>query len=121
MGKITDLYKLSLYQFSSNLLLTFLCVYVKSVAEAQYASKRQVPIIPLKYEKGFKESGWLGLLIGSLLYYQVDTDMALMNSLPKIKDALKKHIKLADDSLAKGRLANSILSHFNIINQCRIY
>ena len=62
--------------------------------EAQYASHRNVPIIPLKYEEDFNASDWLGLLISSTLYYDVHSDESLMRNLPDIKKALDIHYKL---------------------------
>ena len=60
--------------------------------EAQYAINTcNKHTIPLRYEKDFKATGWLGLLIGSDLYYEVHSDDALMANLPKIKQALDKH------------------------------
>ena len=60
-------------------------------AEAEYATKTNKHIIPLKYEKDFEPTGWLGLLMGSELYYLVHSDEDLMSNLPKIKQALDKH------------------------------
>ena len=62
-------------------------------SEAEYATLNKKKIIPLKYEKTFdlKGSGWLGLLIGGQLYYEVDTDESMMKNLPQIVEALEYH------------------------------
>ncbi|KAL3889424.1 hypothetical protein ACJMK2_001768 [Sinanodonta woodiana] len=38
-------------------------------AEAEYAFKRGKIIIPLKMERGYEPDGWLGILIGTKVFY----------------------------------------------------
>ena len=76
--------------------------FVWSLTEAQYASYLNVPIIPLKYECGFKPRSWLGIIIGPLLYYDVHSSESLMQSLPKIKEAVDSHRKTGG-SLPRGK------------------
>ncbi|XP_072021479.1 uncharacterized protein [Amphiura filiformis] len=47
--------------------------------EAEYAYKRNVPIIPLKIDD-FTPDGWLGAICGSNMYYHVGTDEMLNTS-----------------------------------------
>ena len=56
--------------------------------EANYADKRKKRFIPLKYED-HDPSGWLGLLIGTLIYYDVST----VEALEKNFEAIVKDIK----------------------------
>ena len=54
--------------------------------EAQYAHQQDVDIIPLMMEKGYKPTGWLGLIIGTRLYFDfhsaaVETDAAFMQQI----------------------------------------
>ena len=65
----------------------------KKNTEAQYASHLKKHIIPLKYDD-HKPSGWLGLMINSLLYYDVRTEQSLINNLPEIKKALDERINM---------------------------
>jgi hypothetical protein len=37
--------------------------------EAQYAMQREVPVIPLMLEDGYRADGWLGILIGTRMWY----------------------------------------------------
>ena len=37
--------------------------------EAQYALQKKKPLIPLKLTQGYEADGWLGLLLGTLLWY----------------------------------------------------
>ena len=37
--------------------------------EAQYAMQREVPTIPLLLEDGYRADGWLGMLIGTRMWY----------------------------------------------------
>ena len=59
------------------------------LTEAQYARDQGRLIIPLKYED-YRPSGWLGFMINSMLYYDVRTDEAMMESLPSIMKRLDK-------------------------------
>ncbi|XP_072016277.1 uncharacterized protein [Amphiura filiformis] len=45
--------------------------------EAEYAFQKDKVIIPLKVEKDFQPTGWLGLLMGTALYYQAHSDEML--------------------------------------------
>ncbi|XP_072036783.1 uncharacterized protein [Amphiura filiformis] len=51
--------------------------------EAQYASYKGKPIIPLKFDD-HKPDGWLGLLICSVLYHDVQSVNAMFKNLPSI-------------------------------------
>ena len=57
------------------------------VPEAQYAANKKKHIVPLKYED-HEPSGWLGIMINALLYYDVSTDAAMLTNLPNIIRAL---------------------------------
>ncbi|XP_072022082.1 uncharacterized protein [Amphiura filiformis] len=57
--------------------------------EAQYAFFLKKPIVILKYDR-HTPTGWLGLQINNLLYYDVQTEEAMMGNLPKIKEQLDK-------------------------------
>ena len=48
-----------------------------SFTEAQYAFQTNTLTIPLKVEENFEPKGWLGLLMGTALYYQAHTDEML--------------------------------------------
>lgn len=63
--------------------------YYVTFTEAQYASKCQKQIVPLKYEN-YEPSGWLGFMISQLLYYDVQTDEAMTEHLPSIIRAFDK-------------------------------
>eukprot|EP01052_Picozoa_sp_SAG31_P013520 SAG31_NODE_814_length_11876_cov_16.478984_1_plen_1874_part_00 len=53
--------------------------------EAQYAMQREVPTIPLMLVDGYKADGWLGMLIGTRMWYgfhgQVLTDDSLFEAM----------------------------------------
>ena len=42
--------------------------------EAQYAYKRKRPVIPLLVQDGYDPDGWLGLIVGTKLYYKFCSD-----------------------------------------------
>ncbi|XP_072033009.1 uncharacterized protein [Amphiura filiformis] len=52
--------------------------------EASYAYKMKKPIIPLLVEDGYDPDGWLGALVGMLLYYKVISKDTLSKQLPLI-------------------------------------
>ena len=37
--------------------------------EAQYAMQREVPVVPLLLVEGYRADGWLGMLMGTRLWY----------------------------------------------------
>ncbi|EDO33720.1 predicted protein, partial [Nematostella vectensis] len=38
-------------------------------SEAEYAYTQKKPIVPLMMENGYKPDGWLGMIMGSKLYF----------------------------------------------------
>ncbi|XP_072168197.1 uncharacterized protein [Diadema setosum] len=55
--------------------------------EATYAYKLKKAIIPLQLEEGYDADGWLGALVGTLLYYKMySSQVALDNFQPLIKE-----------------------------------
>ena len=62
-------------------------LYLIIFTEAQYASHLKKHIIPLKYDN-HKPSGWLGIMINNLLYYDVRTEQSLMDNFSEIKKAV---------------------------------
>ena len=44
------------------------------IAEANYAYKLKRPIIPLLMEEGYDPDGWLGIILGTKLYYKFTCD-----------------------------------------------
>ena len=77
-------------------------------SEAQYASHLQRHIIPLKYEE-YQPTGWLGLMINSLLYYEVQTDELMMKNLPKIIKAIERQT-LGEDP--EGELLPLLMNNY---------
>jgi len=57
--------------------------------EAEYAYTRKKCLIPVMVEKGYKPDGWLGILVGSKLYYNMfNTDM-MQQSIPGLVTAVE--------------------------------
>ena len=50
--------------------------------EAQYAYKCKKPIIPVRCQEGYDADGWLGFIIGSMLYYDLSTPNSFEQNLP---------------------------------------
>lgn len=63
-------------------------------SEAEYAFQLKKTIIPLKMERNFEAREWLGLIIGTKLYYEFTDKYPFeekMNGL--LKEVLKNHQK----------------------------
>ena len=58
--------------------------------EAKYAYNKDVPIIPVKVSADFEPRGWLGALVGTSLYYVVDSEETLQKNFPNLLRAIKK-------------------------------
>ena len=54
------------------------------LAEAGYAFELDKKIVPIKIDKGFKPTGWLGPLIGNKMYYVMKTVDDVSRELPNI-------------------------------------
>ena len=57
--------------------------------EAEYAYTRKKTLIPVMVEKGYKPDGWLGILVGSKLYYNVFTTEMMQSSIPGLVTAVE--------------------------------
>lgn len=42
-------------------------------SEAEYSYQREVPILPLLLQPGYKADGWLGAMVGTKLYVNLST------------------------------------------------
>lgn len=50
--------------------------------EAEYAYTRKKPLIPVMFERGYKPDGWLGIIMGSKLYYNMHNTDEMAESIP---------------------------------------
>lgn len=66
-------------------------------SEAEYARKRKKIIIPCKMEKGFDPSGWLGILIGSKVFYDFSGKYPFENKIQELLRVVKSHLKTVTD------------------------
>ena len=66
--------------------------WVFSSPEAQYAKSLKKTLVPLRYQK-FSPSGWLGLMVNPLLYYNVETSFELRSNLPRILEAVERGVR----------------------------
>ena len=56
--------------------------------EAEYAYTRKKPLIPVMFERGYKPDGWLGILMGSKLYYNMFNSDEMADSMPGLVNAV---------------------------------
>ena len=50
--------------------------------EAEYAYTKKKPLIPVMFEKSYKADGWLGIIMGSKLYYNMYNSDEMADSVP---------------------------------------
>jgi len=80
--------------------------------EAEYAYTRKKTLIPVKVEKGYDPDGWLGILVGSKLYYNAHNADVMAQAIPGIvtaveaihKDSLKPKFLQSNNGEAKADL-----------------
>ena len=68
--------------------------------ECVYAARLNRKIIPLMAEDGYTGDGWLGLLIGPLLYYEAYTTEALEQSLRAVMSKELRRMELGREVTA---------------------
>lgn len=66
-------------------------------SEAEYARKRKKIIIPCKMEKGFDPSGWLGILIGSKIFYDFSGKYPFEKKMQELLRVVNSHLKTVTD------------------------
>ena len=57
--------------------------------EAEYAYTKKKCLIPVKVEKSYEPDGWLGILVGSKLYYNVHNQETMAASIPSLITAVE--------------------------------
>ena len=60
--------------------------------EAQYAYKCRKPIIPVRCQEYYDADGWLGFIIGSMLYYDISTPDSFRQNLPGLLKEVARHM-----------------------------
>ena len=58
--------------------------------EAEYAYTKKKPMIPVMLEKNYDADGWLGIIMGSKLYYNMHTIDEMQASLPGLVGEVRK-------------------------------
>jgi len=58
--------------------------------EAEYAYTKKKPMIPVMLEKNYSADGWLGIIMGSKLYYNMHTMDEMQASLPGLVGEVRK-------------------------------
>ena len=54
------------------------------VSESEYIFRLHKDIIPLRLQQGYRPDGWLGILVGSRLYFDLSSEDLLRTNLPKL-------------------------------------
>ncbi|XP_038078512.1 uncharacterized protein LOC119745902 isoform X2 [Patiria miniata] len=67
--------------------------------EATYAYKQNIPIIPLLVEEDYRADGWLGALVGTLLYFKFFEDSQLEQNLPYLIQEIGNRGKVGADAV----------------------
>ena len=59
---------------------------------SQYAMQQHKHIVPLLTEHGYSPRGWLGLLLGSKMYFDVSEEEKVDVSLAGLRKELQRHV-----------------------------
>eukprot|EP00051_Salpingoeca_urceolata_P035300 m.29077 g.29077 ORF g.29077 m.29077 type:complete len:818 (-) comp9044_c0_seq1:266-2719(-) len=78
-------------------------------SEAEYAYVCQKRIVPLKVEEGFVPTGWLGILIGSKLWFELGSQL----STDQTVEALVRELEHGHDASATGSQATAERAQHN--------
>ena len=62
-----------------------------NVAEADYSFKRHKRIVPLLLQQGYDPDGWLGLILGSKLYFDFSPAKKFEDSIEALIKELKNN------------------------------
>lgn len=62
-------------------------------SEAEYAKKKKKIIVPCKIEKDYDPSGWLGIIIGSKLFFDFTGKYTFENQMESLLREIKLHLK----------------------------
>ena len=60
-------------------------------SEGEYAFNLKKPIVPVKVDINYSPDGWLGMLLGSKLYFDVSSDQAFASNCQSILKEVLKH------------------------------
>ena len=71
-------YSVSQYEVSSSSPTTALLLLI--LIEMEYASNRGTKIVPVLLQPHYKADGWLGLLLGTKLYYDLTKKISTIKS-----------------------------------------
>ncbi|KAK7092888.1 uncharacterized protein [Littorina saxatilis] len=74
--------------------------------ESEYIFRLRKDIIPLRLQRGYRPDGWLGILVGSRLYFDFSNDELAQSNLPKLIKELGNRGKI---HVAAARSANGDL------------
>ncbi|KAK7473873.1 hypothetical protein BaRGS_00034862, partial [Batillaria attramentaria] len=59
-------------------------------AEAEYAFHRRKPIVPIVTQQGYRADGWLGIILGSKMFYDFSGKYPLPDMYPKLVKAVRR-------------------------------
>ena len=65
-------------------------------SEAQYAYKCKKAIIPVRCQENYDADGWLGLMLGMHLYYDLSSEQSFNANLPKLMDEIKRAMRVSE-------------------------
>ena len=74
--------------------------------EAQYAYKLNKTIIPVLCQKKYNADGWLGYLLGMLLYFDLSTEESFQENLPGLVRGVAKAmgVSVPEDATSKNQI-----------------
>ena len=83
-------------------------------AEAEYAFQLGKPIIPVRMQAAFKADGWLGIIMGTKLYFDCHDREHVQNATERITAEIAKHVSAnLSSQLEKANTASDSNSSLN--------
>ena len=84
--------KLDIYQFIYMFLKKNFCIFFFS--EAEYVYRLRKDFVPLRLQRDYVPDGWLGIMVGTRLYFDVYTEETIDMQIPRLVKELRDRGKI---------------------------
>lgn len=77
------------------ILLLIFQFFMFYILESEYIFRLRKVIIPLRVQHGYRPDGWLGMLVGSNLYFDFSSEQKAESNIPKLMKELGDRGKIS--------------------------